>query len=243
MRVKVVNAHNYWHFCLTQKAVDLMGMENMYCEMMANPEGFLDLMRFLTDDCKRFLRWQEENRAIFANNGNDYMGSGSYCFNRELIPEGDKVLSIDTWGHLNSQESVGISKEMFCELVLPFNIELAGEFGLIYYGCCEPVSAFYDGGIEKIPNLRKLSISHWCDEEMMAERLSGSGIIYSRKPSPNFLGVRAEFDEEAFKAYIAKTARFTKNCKVEYIFRDIYKLHGNTGKLKRAVDIVRSFYR
>ena len=73
----------------------------------------------------------------------------------------------------------------------------------------------------------------------MAERLSGSSVIYSRKPSPNFLGVKTEFDEEAFRKYIQKTVSLTKNCKTEYIFRDIYQLHGNVEKLKRAVEIVR----
>lgn len=73
----------------------------------------------------------------------------------------------------------------------------------------------------------------------MAERLAGSSTIYSRKPSPNFLGITNAFDEEEFRKYIRKTAKLTKNCRTEYIFRDIYKLHGNVEKLKKAVEIVR----
>lgn len=73
----------------------------------------------------------------------------------------------------------------------------------------------------------------------MAERLSGANVIYSRKPSPNFLGIKKEFDEDAFRDYIRHTVDLTKECHTEYIFRDIYKLHGNLDKLKRAVDIVR----
>ena len=117
--------------------------------------------------------------------------------------------------------------------------QVAAQFGLIYYGCCEPVSDFWDGGIEEIPNIRKVSISPWCNEELMAERLAGSSTIYSRKPSPNFLGITNAFDEEEFRKYIRKTAKLTKNCRTEYIFRDIYKLHGNVEKLKKAVEIVR----
>ena len=73
----------------------------------------------------------------------------------------------------------------------------------------------------------------------MSERLAGSNVIYSRKPSPNFIGVQKEFDEDAFRQYIRKTARLTKRCETEYIFRDIYSLHGNLEKLRRAVEIVR----
>ena len=61
----------------------------------------------------------------------------------------------------------------------------------------------------------------------------------SKGQSPNFLGIKKEFDEDAFRDYIRHTVELTKECHTEYIFRDIYKLHGNLDKLKRAVDIVR----
>lgn len=239
--VRIKNADNYWCMGLTQKAVELMGMENMFCSMMDEPELFHKFMQFLKDDAVRFLRWQEENGLIFLNNGNDYMGAGSYCFSDEL-PRRDfsgKVHSADTWGHLNSQESIGISPAMFEEFIYPYYSELAKEFGLVYYGCCEPVDLFWDNAISKLPKLRKVSISAWCNEEFMAERLDSGSIIYSRKPSPNFIGIQKELDEDAFRTYIKRTLDLTGNCKKEFIFRDIYKLHGNLDKVKRAVQIVR----
>lgn len=239
--VRVVNSTNRWEISVTQNVIELMGMENMFYAITDTPDEFHQLMNFVTEDRIRLLRWEEENGCLWLNNKNDYMGSGSYCFTHDL-PAKDfqgKVRSKDTWGHINSQETIGISPDMFREFILPYMKRTAAEFGLIYYGCCEPVSAFWERGIEEIKNLRKISISPWCDEEYMAERLSGSSVIYSRKPSPNFLGVKTEFDEEAFRKYIQKTVSLTKNCKTEYIFRDIYQLHGNVEKLKRAVEIVR----
>lgn len=235
--VKYVNEQNHWHFGITQRVVDLMGMENMFCSMYDYPDEFHKLMQFIVDDNKRFLRWQEDNELIFLNNGNDYMGSGSYCFNNELTGNG-KVKSTDTWGHLNSQETVGVNPKMFDEFIYPYYSQMAEQFGLLYYGCCEPVHDFWDN-IIKLKNLRKVSISPWCNEEFMAQQLSNSRIIYSRKPSPNFIGVEKNFDEQAFKDYINKTKSLTKDCKTEYIFRDIYKLYGNLDKLKKAVEIVR----
>lgn len=234
--VRYVNSQNYWHFGITQNVVELMSMENMFCAMYDYPEEFHRLMQFIVDDDKRFLRWQEENKLIFANNGNDYMGSGSYCFNRELEFNGT---SATTWGHLNSQETVGVSPEMYKEFIYPYYEQMAKEFGLVYYGCCEPVHSFWDTSLKDLPNLRKVSISPWCEEEMMAERLKGKKIIYSRKPSPNFLGVLKEFDAQGFRAYIQKTASLTKDLPTEYIFRDVYTLNGNLEKLKQAVEIVR----
>lgn len=239
--VRIVNGVNYWEMSLTSHVVELMGTENMFCAMVDTPEEFHRLMRFITEDRKKLLRWEEENGHLFLNNANDYMGSGSYCFSDELPRDGfdGKVRSIDTWGHLNSQESVGISPDMFREFILPYMIEMSKEYGLLYYGCCEPVSDFWKDGIEKLENLRKISISAWCKEEFMAEQLAGTNIIYSRKPSPNFLGIQSAFDETAFREYIKKTVQLTRNCKTEFIFRDIYKLYGNIGKIKKAVQIVR----
>lgn len=239
--IKVVNACNRWDMSVPQCVVELMGMENMFVSMISTPDEFHQLMNFVTEDRIRMLRWAEEQNCLFLNGGNDYMGSGNICFSND-IPGPDftgKVTSRHIWGHENSQETVGVSPAMFKEFILPYMKRIADEFAMIYYGCCEPVSDFWEGGIEEIKNIRKISISPWCNEEFMAERLAGSKTIYSRKPSPNFLGIQKEFDEDAFRSYIRKTAQLTKNCQTEYIFRDIYTLNGNIEKVKKAVEIVR----
>ena len=236
--VKLVNTYNYWHFTPTQHAVRLMGMENLFLSMYDCPDALKALMRFLIDDFKRLLRWEEQNHLIFPNGGNDYMGSGSYCFNRELPAEG--CASTGTWGHLNSQETVSVSPEMFKRFFFEFYEELAREFGLVYYGCCEPVHALWTDCLEHLPGLRKISISPWCDEAVMARALQGRRVIYSRKPSPALLGVGAPLDEAARSASIQKTAELTRGLEVEYIFRDVYTLSGNPAKLARAVEIARA---
>lgn len=237
--IKPVNTNNIWHFGITERIVNLMGMEKFFTAFYDSPEGVHQLMRKIVDDNKRFLRWQEKHTLIFPNNGNDYMGSGSYCFNDELVPK-KEVRSIDTWGHINSQETVGISSDTFGEFIFPYYAEMAKEFGLIYYGCCEPVHDLWEKYISQIKNIRKISISPWCNEEVMAENLSGTKIIYSRKPSPNYLGVTKELDEDGLRNHLKKTINLTKECKVEFIFRDIYSLNGNREKLKRTVEIFRS---
>lgn len=235
------NDVNHWAFGITQQVVNLMGMENMFIAMMDAPEAFHRLMNRIVSEMAAFLRWQERYGLILPNHGNDYMGSGSYCFTDELPRKGlgGAVTGKDTWGHLNSQESVGISPGMYEEFIAPYYLDLSREFGLLYYGCCEPVDPFWEHGISRLCNLRKVSISPWCDESYMAERLAGSNIIYSRKPSPNLLGVQAELDEAAFRQSIKTTAGLTQKCKTEYIFRDVYALHGNVSKLNKAVELVR----
>ena len=107
------------------------------------------------------------------------------------------------------------------------------------YGCCEPVDPIWDNCISKFENLRKVSISPWCNEEVMGEKLQGSKVIYHRKPSPNFLGVNAVLDEEAFRAHIRKSLHAAKGCKMEITQRDVYTIHNDLAKARRYVEIIR----
>lgn len=241
--VRIKNQSFVWHAAPSARAVELMGLETMMVSMLDYPDEMHALYRFLTDDILAYVRWQQEEGLLVLNNENDYAGAGSYGFTTELpsagYRAGGSVKTKDLWLNMNSQETVGISPSMYEEFVLPYYMEIAGEFGLVYYGCCEPVHDIWKKRLEKLPNLRKVSISPWCNEEMMGEALRGSRVIYSRKPSPNFIGVGEKLDEEAFSAHIAKTLQAAKGCSLEFIFRDTYTLSGDASKPERAVKIVR----
>ena len=241
--VKAKNHILEWNMMLTFNAVKLMGLENFMVELATNPEGVEQLMRFLQKDVEDFLDWMEENSLLTMNNENDYVGSGSYGFTDELSCRGGTVTTQCLWGNFNSQESSSISPDMYTQQIYPFYRDLAKRFGMVYYGCCEPVHAVWEKCLSELPNLRKVSISPWCDEDFMGQALKGKRIVYSRKPSPNFLGVQKEFEEDAFRAHIQKTLTAARDCTVEFIFRDIYTLHGNLEKPARAVEIVRELIR
>ena len=212
--------------------------------MLDYPEEFHQMMKFICDDSMNYVRWQQEEVILELNNENDFAGSGSYGFTSELpksmeYSETGKVTAKDLWANMNSQESVGLSPTMYGEFLYPYYREMAEQFGLVYYGCCEAVNTIWDDYLSRLPNLRKVSISPWCDEEFMGDRLRGQDIIYSRKPSPNFVGVGDKIDEEAFSKHIRKTLQAAKDCHLEIIFRDIYTLNGDTTKPGKAVKIVR----
>ena len=73
----------------------------------------------------------------------------------------------------------------------------------------------------------------------MGEALRGSDIVFSRKPDPKFLGVEVKLDEDAWAAHIRETLDATHGVNVEFIVRDVYTVHGNLGKARRAVEIAR----
>jgi hypothetical protein len=242
--VKIKNNSLQWHIAPSQRAVELMGLETMMYSMIDYPDQMNELYKFISNDIMEYVHWQEKEGLLTLNNENDFAGAGSYGFTSELPTENcnetGRISPKDLWLNMNSQETVGISPEMFGEFVFPYYQNLAKEFGLVYYGCCEPVHNIWEDYISKLPGLRKVSISPWCNEEIMGEYLRKSSVIYSRKPSPNFVGVEGSFDTNAFSDHIAKTLKAAKGCELEIIFRDIYTLSGDISKPGKAVQITRN---
>jgi hypothetical protein len=127
---------------------------------------------------------------------------------------------------------------MFHEYCFPYYRDVCEPLGLIYYGCCEPVDAFWDD-IHQLPNLKKVSISRWCNEQTVADALRGTDIVFSRKPHPNFFSVDVDLDEDAWSKHVRDTLDATRDVFVEFIVRDVYTMHGNLGKPRRAVELAR----
>ncbi len=240
MPVEVENRSLLWYAMPTLKVINLMGMEAMMIALIEQPDAMRALLDFVSEDILLFLRWQEREGLLTLNNGNHYAGSGSYGFTTELPRSRDGVVRLnDLWLNMNSQETVVLSPAMFADMVLPAYVRIADVAGWVYYGCCEPVHDLWDRGLKDLPNLRKVSVSPWCDEERMGAALRGGRVIYSRKPEPHFLGVDAAFDSEGFKAHIEKTLRAAQGCTLEIIYRDVYTLCGDLPRAGRTVQIIR----
>ena len=210
--------------CPTNNLVQLMTMENLYMELYDNPDNFTELERrgMLTPCC-----------------GNNWVAQGTFAFSDQMKKEGPITLR-DVWGFMDSQETVDISPDMFHEFFFPAYLRISSLFGRLSYGCCEPVHSFWEKSLSKFENLRKISISPWCDEEYMGAQLRGQNVVYQRKPSPLFIGgTDRELDEDGFRAHIRKTMRTAEGTPLEITFRDTYTLNGNLGKPRRAVEIVR----
>lgn len=239
--VVLKNTLPVWGCCPSSKVDSLMGMENMMISMMEQPEAMHQLYRLATDRIVECLRWMESGHLLTANNRCDYAGSGSYGFADELPVAGfdGKIRTMDLWGNLNSQETLSISPGMYGDMVFPYYKEIAEAFGLLYYGCCEPVHDIWTPYLSTLKNLRKVSISPWCNEPFMGEVLKNSKVIYCRKPSPNYLGIVPEFDRDAFGKHIKETLDAAKGCYLEFSVRDVYTLGGNIPKIKEAVEIMR----
>ena len=221
----------------TQKVVHLMGMENMCFAMYDYPELFGQMMDRIAQDYMAYHRFLEEQQLLCPTTGFELLKQGSKCFTSEL-PCKEHPVRKEVWGFMDSQETVSVSPQMYHDLIFPCYRSIAGQFGLLSYGCCEPVSAVWED-VKTLANLRKVSISPWCDQRMMGEALAGGRVIFHRKPSPNYLGVDKNLDEEALRAHIRETLDCAKGCVVEFTQRDVYTVHNNPQKVRRYVEILR----
>jgi len=223
---------------LTHLVVDLMGMQNFFMAMFDQPDEMHQLMSFLRDNALRVMHWAEEEQLLRINNHNQDSFGSSYNFTTQLSAESDEVpVALNQmFGACNSQETVGVSPDMYHEFCYPYYRDVAEPMGLLYYGCCEPAHPFWED-IKRLPHLKKVSISPWCDEKFMGEALQGTDTVYSRKPDPNFLSVDKKLNEEGWTAHIGETLQATKGCFLEFIIRDVYTLHGDINNGRRAVEI------
>jgi hypothetical protein len=221
----------------TQHVVHMMGMENMLYSMYDYPDEFKEMMDRIADAYVAYFKHLESENVLLQNKSFEWVCQGSLAFYDEPDKQG-QIKTTDLWGFMDSQETVGISPEMYREFIFPCYHKIASLFGRLNYGCCEPVHPHWDT-IKTLPNLKKVSISPWCDEAFMAEQLKNSGIIYHRKPDPTLLGVGSCLDEDAVRKHFEKTLKTAKGCKVEFAQRDVYTVGGDMNKVKRYVELIR----
>lgn len=230
----------WWTMGMTSTAINLIGMENLMLYMYDNPAGLHRLMAFLRDDYLAFAEWLEREGLFTLNNKNDYIGSGSMGYTRDL-PQPDKrpnapVRLKDLWVLLESQETVGVGPELFEEFVFPYQAAIAERFGKVYYGCCEPVHSRWEV-LKKMPHLARVSVSPWADQAYMAEAL-GRRYVFSRKPNPTLISTD-RFDEAAIRADVKQTLKLTRLGRLEILMKDVHTVKNQTQRLARWVAIAR----
>jgi hypothetical protein len=228
----------WWTLGLTIRAIDLIGLENLMLFMYDDPEGLHRLMSFLRDDHMAFARWLEYEGLLGLNNKNHYIGSGSMGYTRRLpqkdFKAGSNVRMKDQWVLLESQETVMVGPDQFEEFIFPYQQDIAKEFGLLYYGCCEPVHNRWHI-LEKMPNIERVSVSPWCDEELISEKL-GRRYVYSRKPNPAQIST-AVWDENLIRQDLRRTLTAARGCRIEIIMKDVHTLNNEPERLARWVEI------
>jgi len=232
-------AGNYF-IGLTWQVYRFIGNDGLLYWLYDAPETIHWLMEYMTQDRERMFSLLEREGLIAPNTDNQMAGPRAYGYVSSLPgPDSAEPTKLrDVWCWADSQETTTISPAMYKEFVLPYIARLTARFGLVYYGCCEPVHDRLDQIIEAIPNLRSVSVSAWSDFQKVADML-GRGYVYSRKPNPVFMtGAYPEWD--LVERDLRQTYAAARDCNVELLFRDLYAIDGDRARLARWVRLARS---
>ena len=124
-----------------------------------------------------------------------------------------------TWYRTMAQGFSDISPEMHYEFDVKYSLELSKRFAYTYYGCCEPLDKKLEV-ISKIENLRKIGVTPWAKEEVMAEWIGGK-CVYSKKPNP--ANVAMITDPEAVRKETEKSVKLAikYGCPMDITLKDI----------------------
>ena len=225
----------WWTTGMTWTLVELRGMQQVMFDMTDRPQFLHRLMTLLRDGTLRLTEGLEQAGLLAPNWDGAYVGSGALGYSDEL-PQPDytgQVRMQDLWVLGESQETVGVSPRMFAEFIWPYQRPILERFGLVCYGCCEPLDTRWKI-IRELPNLRRVSVSPWADREKMAAAL-GSRYIFSMKPNPAGLAMEG-FDPARIRADLRRDLEITRGCRVEVVMKDNHTIRRDP---RRAVEWVR----
>jgi hypothetical protein len=221
---------------LWDRVVGWRGAQNVLMDLADRPDLIHKLMRRVTDAYLLLLDQLEEQGLLGQPQALIHCTG---AFSDELPAPGydpARPRAKDVWTAGMAQIFSSVSPRMHECFELDYVRSWYARFGLVYYGCCEPLEGKIDI-LRTIPNLRKLSMSPWVDVEEGAERI-GSDYVFSRKPSPAFLATPS-MDEDAVRRDLDETRM---NCErygtpLEFILKDISTVCYEPQRLWRWAEI------
>ncbi len=196
------------------------GVTNLLMDLMDRPAFMHRIVRALTDAAKSQLE-QIERLDLFDND--PYSLHCTPALTGDLPGQdlqGGHLTRRNVWGRGAAQIFAQVSSAMHDEFDIAYMVETIGQCGLSYYGCCEPLDTKIDI-LEKLPNLRKISITPWADVDHAAERI-GNRYVLSAKPNPAAVAVAAT-DPAAIRKEVGRILDACRRhgCACDIVLKDI----------------------
>ncbi len=229
--VKIVGASTgYGLGCRTWDIVtELMGPENLFYALADEPEFMHRLAAKFTDIFLDKIRQYEELDLFEPNQTLIHSTAALNSTTPGECPEG-RVTARQMWGRGLAQIFASVSKEMRDEFDITYMQRAMEPFGLVYYGCCEPLHNMIDI-LEKIPRLRKISITPWADVDAAADAIGGRYVLAS-KPNPAFALDAANNIEPARRELERILNAVKRNgCSCDIVLKDISSIGGSLQNL------------
>jgi hypothetical protein len=144
--------------------------------------------------------------------------------------DGKRVTAADTWTLSMAQIFSEVSPAMHDAFDIQPLKPLLERYGLVYYGCCEPLHHKIDI-IRQIRTVRKISVSPWAKKEVAAESIHGD-YVFSAKPNPSYVAMPS-FDEELIRRDLEETVEICRRHRTpcELILKDVSTVLDQPGRL------------
>ncbi|MCL2833242.1 MAG: hypothetical protein FWD78_08735 [Treponema sp.] len=142
----------------------------------------------------------------------------------------------DIWMFGLAQMFSTVSPAMFEEYEINYMMPIFKRFGLVYYGCCDPLDGKMNE-VRKIPGLRKISMSPWADRERGGAEI-GADYVFSCKPNPAYVAT-TKFDEDLVRKDLSGVKEICRknNCPLEFILKDISTVNHEPRRLNQWAKI------
>jgi len=193
-------------------------------------EKFLALTMSTVDQCETLGLLDAEEPLIHCTGAyTDELPTKDY--------DPDRPLAKDCWAFAMAQIFTTVGPAHHEEFEIDIMKPLFERFGLLYYGCCEPLHQKIDI-IRKINNVRKISISPWAKIDESAENIGGD-YVFSGKPHPAYV-TTGVLNEVGVKEQTINTINACRrnNTPCELILKDVSTVSGNPEVLTQWENLV-----
>lgn len=207
-------------------------------DLADRPEFLHKLMGKLVDIEMKILD-QYEDQGLLEAQPKTVHCAGAYSSEipgRDFDPA--RARAKDCWAAGAAQIFSEVSPAMHDEFEIEYMKPYYERFGLVNYGCCEPLHKKIDI-IRKIKTVRSISISPWANVDIAAEAIGGDYVM-ARKPNPAFVAM-SSLDEKVIEEETLKTLRACRanGTSCAFILKDITTVRNEPQRLTRWYETVK----
>ncbi len=212
----------------------LRGLEDTYTDMYDDPDWLHDALGKITENFKKRFKLFEEAGLWGAIDNSDPLGSAGLRYatgvsDYRKVKDGDffnyKAQLKESWGFTCAEVWHCVSPDMHDEFGFEYDKQIVPMFKYMNVGCCEVLDKKIDL-VKQIPNVRKVSVSEWCDVKNAAIQLKDDYVYSYRAAGVHF--VPDEWDRAAAEKELRTVLSACKenNCLVEIVLN----IGGSIGK-------------
>jgi hypothetical protein len=229
--------YSMWNSDISTDLAKLIGLEQYMWYIFDRPEWLHKILAFMRD---AIIKVHDQVEAAGDFSLADQINQ-AMPYSKELKDPTPNVKVTDRsemWWFMASQESTGLSPDMFYEFMLQYQIPIVEKFGLSAYGCCEDLTHKIDY-LRKIPNLRRIAVSPYANAKKSAEQI-GKDYVLSWRPNPSSM-ISTGLDEEFVRSHMRENFEIFKKNKnyFDITLKDVETVNNQPENIAKWVNIVR----